>query len=147
MVRPYSEHGEEPLPFNEHDTSIFVLKDRETKQDQLMILEEISNYEVRDETYLNYKYYRDGMEETKKFRLWKVKDDGSYTKEEFYGYKGTRTYLQTHILQSFGYPIVQYTDLLDRFFIVLPFPLFLCITEVIGLFLIVIGMERKYWMD
>ncbi|TCS95675.1 hypothetical protein [Hazenella coriacea] len=144
--------GEELLSLEE-DISIFLLKDHKTNQEQLMILEETSDYEVRDErnriddkdsNYNHLKHYKNGLEEMLKFRLWKVQSDGSYTKEEFYWQIGKRTYLQTFIIHNIGYPIGHYTQLLNGYGVL---PFLICVTEVIGLVLIVFGLERRHWLD
>lgn len=114
MLESVTNHENEPpefLPPSADDVSVFAVTDSKTKESHVFILAEISDYEIRNENELHYKYYRDGMKEMLTFRLWKVREDGTCTKEEF-GYKGGRTDLQTFLVQYAGHPVGRYTDLL-----------------------------------
>ncbi|SFJ69587.1 hypothetical protein [Thermoflavimicrobium dichotomicum] len=131
-------------PLSVWDVSVFVLTDQETKKSQLVIIENITDYEVKKQNkYGYYDYHEDEVEDMQKFRLYRVNQDGTYMKEEF-GYNGKRTGLQTYLAQgvtriAFG----QYTNVLDvwpNIFFPILYPFF---TGVIGLILVPFGLRKK----
>lgn len=94
----------------------------------------ISPYEIKKDTTLGYynSFFDRRLFSSQKFRMYTVKENGQYVKEEFTE-NGLRTHLQTYLAQEVSdIPFGHYTNLLESWssiFIPLVYPyIILCLS-------------------
>ncbi|WP_028778210.1 hypothetical protein [Shimazuella kribbensis] len=145
-----AETSEEPATFDPtsaDDVFVYVLRDRYTKKEDIIIFANITGYQMKAGEDYYHRYYPKEIEEMTRFQYWTIHNDGTYEKNSF-SLKGSRTYLQTFLAQNGGIPIGQYSSKLYAypvFFFPITYPI---LPAIIGVIFFIIGIKsRKKYMN
>jgi hypothetical protein len=137
---------EEPATFDPtstSDVSVYVLRDRFTKQEDIIIFADITTYQIKaGNEYMNHRYYPQGIETMTRFQYWRIHQDGTYEKSN-YRLNGSRSYLETFLARKSGAMVGHYTTL-NYAYPVLYFPLlYPLLSAIVGIVLVIWGLKRK----